>query len=185
MGVVRLRGNPYAPIHLDAPHISKHPPTHLYPPYSPIHLYVSRGYLHMIWGWGIYTPHIFGALGASAHLSGILLSVSLSIVSKSVLLDWILLNVCYASCCCTFLCSIIMSQVSTTTAMTTTYLVTVVSSGMLSLSLITMAPSMMGLPATLGQRDVVLPPLLTPTFPGGVIGMASMPQQQPPSLMPL
>ena len=78
-----------------------------------------------------------------------------------------------------------MSQVSTTMAMTTTPLVTVVSCGMSSLSSITMAPSLMGLPAILGQCDVVLPPLLTLRCPGGIIGLASVPQQQPPSSMPL
>ena len=67
-------------------------------------------------------------------------------------------------------------QVSTTMAMTTTPLVTVVSSGMSSLSLVTIAPSLMGLSATLGQHDVVLPLVLTLRCPGGVIGLASVPQ---------
>ena len=48
-----------------------------------------------------------------------------------------------------------------------------------------MAPSLMGHPTTLGQHDVVLLPLLTPRGSGGVLGHASVPQQQPPSLMPL
>ena len=78
-----------------------------------------------------------------------------------------------------------MSEVYNTMAMTTTPLVTVVSSGMSSLSSVTMAPSLMGLPTTLGQHDVVLPSPLTPRCSGGVIGLASVPQQQPPSLMPL
>ena len=78
-----------------------------------------------------------------------------------------------------------MSQVSTTTAMTTTPPVTVVSSGMSSLSSVTMAPSLIGLPTMLGQHDVVLLPPLTPRCSGGVLGLASMPQQQPPYLMPL
>ena len=51
-----------------------------------------------------------------------------------------------------------MSQVSTSTATTTTPPVTVVSSGMSSLSLVTMAPSLMGLPTMLDQHDVVLLP---------------------------
>ena len=42
----------------------------------------------------------------------------------------------------------------------------------------------MVLPATLGQHEVVLPPPLMPRGSGGVIGLASVPQQQPPSLMP-
>ena len=43
----------------------------------------------------------------------------------------------------------------------------------------------MVLPTALGQHDVVLPPLLTPRCFGGVLGLASMPQQQLPSSMPL
>ena len=78
-----------------------------------------------------------------------------------------------------------MSQVSTTMAMTTTPPVTVVSSGMSSISSVTVAPSLMGLPTTLGQHDVVLPPPLTPRCSGGVLGLASMSQQQPPSSLPL
>ena len=78
-----------------------------------------------------------------------------------------------------------MSEVSTTTAMTTPPPVTVMSTGMSSLSLVTMAPSLMGFSATLGQHDVVLPPPLTLRCPGGVIYLVSVPQQQPPSLMPL
>ena len=97
------------------------------------------------------------------------------------------LDVCYASCCCSFLCSLfITSQASTTTAMTTTSLFTVVYSGMSSLlSMVTMAPSLMGLPATSGQHDVVPPPLLTLRNSGGDVGPATVPQQQPPSQMPL
>ena len=78
-----------------------------------------------------------------------------------------------------------MSQVSTAMDMTTIPSVTVVSFGMSSLSSVTMAPSFMGLPVTLGQCDVVLLPLLTLRCPGGVIGLASVPQQQPLSLMAL
>ena len=70
-------------------------------------------------------------------------------------------------------------------AMTTSPPVTVVSSGMSSLSLVTMAPSLIGLATTLGQHDVVLLPPLTPRCSGGVLGHATVPQQQPPSLMPL
>ena len=76
-----------------------------------------------------------------------------------------------------------MSPVSTTMAMMTTHMVTVVSSGMSSLSSVTMAPSLMGLPTTLGQLDIVLPPSLTPRCSEGVIGLPSVPQQQPPSSM--
>ena len=78
-----------------------------------------------------------------------------------------------------------MSQVATTTATTATPPVTVMSSGMSSMSSVTVAPSLMGLPTMLHQHDVVLPPPLTPRCSGGVLGLASMPQQQPPSSMPL
>ena len=74
----------------------------------------------------------------------------------------------------------IMSQVSTTMAMTTTPL----TSDMSSISSVTLAPSLMGLPATLGQHDMILPPTLM-SSPGGVIGLASVPQQQLPSSVPL
>ena len=53
------------------------------------------------------------------------------------------------------------------------------------LSSISSAPSLMGLPATSGQCEVVLPPPLMPQCPWGVTGLASMPQQQPLSSMPL
>ena len=56
---------------------------------------------------------------------------------------------------------------------------------MLSLSSVTIAPSSMGLPTMLGQHDVVLPPPLTPRCSPCVLGHASVPQQQPASLMPL
>ena len=97
------------------------------------------------------------------------------------------MHVCYASCYCSFLCSVfIMSQAATTTVMATIPPVTVVYSGTLSLtSMVTMAPSLMGHPATLGQHDVVLPPPLTPRHSGGVVGLATELQQQPPSQMPL
>ena len=72
-----------------------------------------------------------------------------------------------------------------TMAMTTTPPVMVVSSGLSSVSSMTMASSLMGLPATLDQHEVVQPPPLMPRGSGGVIGLASVPQQQPPSLMPL
>ena len=76
---------------------------------------------------------------------------------------------------CFILCFlvVIMSQISTTMAMTTTPPVTVVSSGMPSISSVTVAPSLMGLPAMLGQHDVVLLPPLTPKCSGGVLGLAS------------
>ena len=49
MGVVRLRGTSVHPICLDTPlHLGT--ATYLYAPCSHIHLYISRGYFHMIWG---------------------------------------------------------------------------------------------------------------------------------------
>ena len=69
-----------------------------------------------------------------------------------------------------------MSHVSTM-AMTTTIPVMVVSSGLLSVSSVTMAPSIMWLPTTLGQYEVVQPPPLMLRGSGGVIGSASVPQQ--------
>ena len=85
-----------------------------------------------------------------------------------------------------FLVVFIMSQASTTTAMTTTPPMTVVSSGTSSLlSMVTMTPSLMGLPVASGQHDVILPPLLTPRHSGGVACLATVQQQQPPSQMPL
>ena len=70
-----------------------------------------------------------------------------------------------------------MSQVSTTMAMTTT--------PMSPLSSVTVAPSLMGLPTILGQCDVVLPPPLTPRCSRGVLGLASVPQQQSIPSVPL
>ena len=81
-------------------------------------------------------------------------------------------------------CSL-FSPVSTTMTATTTPPVAMVSSGMSSISSVTVAPSLMGPPTTLGQHDVILLPPLTPRFSGGVLGLASMPQQKPPSSMPL
>ena len=78
-----------------------------------------------------------------------------------------------------------MSEVTTSTATTSTPPFTVMSSGMLSLSLVTMGPSSMGLPTMLGQHDVLLPPPFTPRCSRGVLGHASVPQQKPPSLIPL
>ena len=53
------------------------------------------------------------------------------------------------------------------------------------LSTVTMAPCLMGLPATLGQHDVVLLPPLTPKHSRGVVVLATVLQQQPLSQMPL
>ena len=85
-----------------------------------------------------------------------------------------------------FLVVFIMSQASTTTAMNSTPPATVVYSVTSSLlSMVTMAPSLIGLPATSGQHDVVLLPPLTPRYSGGAVALATVPQQKPPSQMPL
>ena len=76
-----------------------------------------------------------------------------------------------------------MSHISTT-AMTTTSPVMVVSSGLSLVSPLTVAPSLTGFPVRLDKHGVVQPPPLMLRGSGGVIGSASVPQQQPPSLMP-
>ena len=58
-------------------------------------------------------------------------------------------------------------------ATTATPLVMVVSSGLSSVSSVTVAPSLIGIPATLGQHEVVQPPPLMPRHSGGIIGLAS------------
>ena len=79
-----------------------------------------------------------------------------------------------------------MSQASATTAMTNTPPVTFVCSGTSSLlTTVTMASSMMGLPAASGQHNVVLPPPLTQRKFGGFVGLATVLQQQSQSQMPV
>ena len=124
-----------------------------------------RGYLHVLWGklsicWG----------------SG---GISTSVKLWCQYIHWISIMLHLVP----FLWFIV-SQVSTSTAITASP-VTVVSSGMSSLSSVTMAPSLMGFPTMLGQHDVVMPPPLTPRCFGGVLGHASVPLQQPSSSMPL
>ena len=71
-----------------------------------------------------------------------------------------------------------------TMALTTTPPVTVVSSGLSSVSSVTVAPSLTGFPVSLDQHGMVPPPPLMPRGSGGVLGSVSVPQQQPPSSMP-
>ena len=73
-----------------------------------------------------------------------------------------------------------MSHVSTT-APTTTPPITVVSSGLSSVSSVSVAPSLTGFPVSHGV--VPQPPLMLRSS-GGVFGSVSMPQQQIPSSMP-
>ena len=150
---------------LDAFPCVQHPHTFIC---SPCMSVCSRGYC-MHYGGNI--PYV-GGWGASAHLSGF----------------WYLsvhpLDVHYASSC-TFLVVYHVSSLYFLLLLLTTPPVTVVSSGMSSLSLVTMAPSSVGLPTILGQHGVVLLPPMTPRGSGGVLGHASVLQQQPPSSIPL
>ena len=70
-------------------------------------------------------------------------------------------------------------------ALTTTPPVTVVSSGLSSVSSVTVAPSLTGFPVSLDQHGVVPPPPLMLRGSGGVIGSVSVPHQQTASSMPL
>ena len=124
--------------------------------------------------------------GASVHISGISMSVSTFIClsvhnsdpscSPSLwaasLLDWMHMDVCYATCSYSFLCSVFMlCQASTTMPMTTTPPVTVACSSMSSPLSHYHGPSLMELPVTSGQHDVVLPPLVAPRHSGGVLAL--------------
>ena len=115
----------------------------------------------LCWRFGVF-PHLLGVLGASAH--GV--SICFLVHSSYMFLQFILSHV-------------------STMAMTTTPPVMVVSSGLSPVSSVTMAPSLMGLPATLGQCEMVQLPPLMPRGSGGVTGPASVSQQQPSSLKPL
>ena len=70
-----------------------------------------------------------------------------------------------------------------TMALTTTPPGTVVSSGLSSMSSVTVALSLTGFPVSLDQHGMVPPPPLMPRG-SGVLGSVSMPQQQPPSSVP-
>ena len=68
--------------------------------------------------------------------------------------------------------------------LTTTSPVTVVSSGLSSMSSVTVAHSWTGFQVSLDQHGMVPPPPLMLRGSGGVLGSVSVPQQQPPSSMP-
>ena len=120
----------------------------------PVHLYVLLiPYVpHMSWDLGASIHAICHGVfwGASVHLSGISVSVSTYIFPLvhnshtscfpslwvASLLDWMPMDACYASCCC-----LVMVVYSSTSPL---------------LSVVTMAPYLMGLPATSGQYDLVL-----------------------------
>ena len=72
-----------------------------------------------------------------------------------------------------------MSHISTM-APTTTPPVTVVSSGLSSVSSVTVAPSLTGFPVSLDQHGMVPPAPLVLRGYGGVLGSVSVPQQQIP-----
>ena len=63
MGVVSLRGHLHTPCMFICPHMSDAPYTFVFLPCIPVHLSVSRGYLHMIWGWGTSKYPIFVGSG--------------------------------------------------------------------------------------------------------------------------
>ena len=69
-------------------------------------------------------------------------------------------------------------------ALTTTPLVTVVSSGLSSMSSVTVTPSLTGFPVSLDQHGMVPPPPLIQRGSGGVLVSVSVPQQQTPSSIP-
>ena len=73
---------------------------------------------------------------------------------------------------------------SSPTYETTTPPVMVVSSGLSSVSSVTVALSLTGFPVSLDQHGMVPPPPLMLTGSGGVLGSVSVPQQQPASSMP-
>ena len=159
-------------------------------PYTPVcppyHMFPCHGDLG-----GIFTPHLsWGLWGASVHLSGIPVSVCTSIflsIHKSYQLLPIIVG-CFLTGLDAYVCllcvmllfltlwCLIMPQASTTTGMTTTLPVTGVCSGMSSLlSVVTMAPCLMGLSATSGWHDVVMQPPLTPRHSEGDVGLATVP----------
>ena len=154
---------------------------------------------HGDFGGHLYTPYVLESWGASVHLSGISVSVNTSVAPQFITVIPVAPHHCglllYWPGCLwmsAMLCAVVpffvvfslclkllLSWLSTT-------LVTIVCSGTSSLlSTVTMAPSLMGLPVTSGQHDVVLPPLLTLRHSGGVLGPATAPQQQPLSQVPL
>ena len=198
------------PVCSDAPNAPTYSKTS-YVPIVPCASVCSRGYLHVIGDMGgcllFGHPNVFGCFPCVHHPhTFVCFPVCLCVLwvicmcyggTPHMLGVWGHQHICQVSGVCQYIhwmsimlhlvpfLQFIMSQVSTTMATTTTLPVTVVSSGMSSLSSVTMAPSLMGLCTTLGQHDVVLPPPLTPRCSGGVLGHASVPQQQPPSSVPL
>ena len=136
-----------------------------------------RGYLHVIWGiftlcWGFggHSPICWG-FGGHHQICQALVPGSTSIGCP---LCFILYLFC-SSLCLTYLPQLQLLLLRLWWCLLVCHL----------FHQSPLAPSLMGLPATLGQCEVVLPPPLMLRRPGGVIGLASVPQQQPPSSMPL
>ena len=99
------------------------------------------------------------------------------------------MDVYYASCCCSFLCSFHYVSSFYYHGCDYDYYF---SSGdccvlwyVTSLNGLPWSPSLIGLPATSGQHDVIVLPPLTPRHSGNVVGLATVQQQQPTSQMPL
>ena len=146
-------------------------PSHMFTPHSfigfPVHQYVlaisacDMGNISLMLQVG-GVPHLLGVWGASAHG----LSICFLVHSSCMFLLFIMLHF-------------------STTGMTATPPVMVVSSGISSVSSVTVAPSLMGLPATFGQCEVVQPPPLMLRGSGGVLALPVCHSSNLPSLMPL
>ena len=168
----------YACIDLYAPCMSKQPPDICMSQYPSVHLYIF-----------LCSPYVMGTLRASVHPTCLWIFRGHQYICQEfwclsvhpfahqlitvmpgaphhcgLLLYWTgcLLMSAMLHSVVPFFVVFIMSKASTTMATAMTPPVTVVSSG--PSSLLTMAPSLMGSPATSGQHDVVLPPPLTLTL---------------------
>ena len=113
-------------------------------------------------------------LFVSGHSCDCLVGVLNYLASTSWLIDCALAQMYAQLHAVDLLCSVfIMSQASATVAMTTTPPVTAVWSGTWALlTTVTIAPSLMELPMTSGQHDMVLLPLRDSW---GVVGLVSLP----------
>ena len=196
MGGCQTEGTSMPPIHLDTPICLDTPlyvqmPPDICMPHTPLYICMFSPY---DMGMGdISTPNMFLGLWGHQHISqafwylSVHPFVSQFITFMSVAPHYCGLFIYWTGCLWMFVMLhavvpffvvFIISQAATTMAMNTTPLVTVVSSGISSfLSMVTMVPSLMGLPATSGQHDMVLPPPLTPRHSGSVVGLATVPQQ--------
>ena len=173
--------HPYTPIHsFGCPHTFIYPPYVQTPPEICMSPYPVNLYVFPLWyGDGaICTPQMFWGLGGHQHICQTIWCLSvhsfvfLLITAMPVAPHYCGLLLYWTGCLwmsvmfhavVPFFVVFIKSQASTTMARSTTLQLTVVSSGTSSLlSTIIMAPSLMGLHATLDQHDVFLLPPLTP-----------------------